>query len=69
MDWRFLTVREVLGMALILLLIVGVVLIAPGRSGWFTGANTGFGPEWSCVRGPEAEPICVKNLPAPQPAH
>jgi len=60
LDWRFLTVREVVGMALTLLLIVFMIGIATRYSGRFKVVNSGFGPGWSCAHIPEGGgPICV----------
>lgn len=63
MDWRFLTVREVVGMALILLLIVSVIWLAIRYPERAKAVNHGFGPEWSCTNVPNADYICLKNRP------
>jgi hypothetical protein len=29
----------------------------------------GFGPDWDCANTPNSEPVCVKRVPTPAPAH
>ncbi len=61
MTWRLLTWKDIASL-LVVAVIVGITLYVfidyPGQR---YPTNFGFGPDWSCTRVGQGEPVCVKK--------
>lgn len=68
--WAFLSARDMIGIAICLVFVIGVLFASvwrPYLMGLPFFGSTGFGPDWECSRPPNTEPVCVKRIP-PRPA-
>jgi hypothetical protein len=63
MNWRLLTRRDLLSIVLLVALLGAVGAYYGFFSDLGRKMNHGFGPEWSCTRVGDADPVCIKKAP------
>jgi hypothetical protein len=65
MKWPWPPLRrgDILGIAFVLAILGGFVVLAAGFPN-FSQRATGFGPDWDCTPMPQGDPVCVKKTNA-----